>query len=444
MSEVKKEDIKIVTDALQEYAQKFSDEFGFNPQALVNFMEPKFFEAGYRYGEKIPRPRDDGNILIIHDTSVGDFILMSGALREIRRLHPKAKIHLLVAAEAVEMARFCPYVNEIIAHDSGISCDLNNFASMYSWSLDKATIFLNERIDICYSFTHFYVTHLIMYMCGAKIRYAHKFENVSNENNSPFMLNKAVNILATNSVPTFLYGTHHADCYFSFLDAQIGIPLKNRGLEVWCRREEIVQVERLLGGRTGFFYALNMGGTNKVKHYPPEKYAKVAEIILSEENATFVILGGGKDDEESAKIFMNALPEDFHGNIINLTNRLNYRQSAALLTLCTIYMGNDTGIMHAAAAVHLPVLTVSQFPADLPKNIFDGVTAYSPYQVPSVVIQPARALDDCANQKNYSQYGCQSHEPHCITQIEPETLMRGIKLLKERVRENQLEPLYIS
>ena len=444
MSEVKKEDIEIVVNALQEYVQKISDERGFNPQEFVNFIEPKFSAAGYRYGDKLPRPRNVvGNILIIHDASVGDFILMSGTLREIRRLHPTAKIRLLVAAEAMEMARFCPYVNEIIAHDSGVDVDTTNFASIYTWALNNVEPLLNERIDICYSFTHFYTTQLIMYMCGAKIRYAHMFRNTSAENNLPFMLHEAINILATNSVPPFLYGNHHVDCYFSFLDAQMNIPIQKRNLEVWCKREEIVQVERLLGGRTGFFYAMCMGGNNKAKHYPPEKYAKVVEMILAEEDATFVILGGGTNDAESAEIFMKALPEDLHGNIIDLTNKINYRYCAALLTLCTVYMGNDTGIMHAAAAVHLPILTVSQFPADLPKNIFDGVTAYSPYQVPSVVIQPSKALDDCANTEHYSQYGCKKNEPHCIAQIAPETFVRGVKLLKERVRDNLLEPLYI-
>lgn len=445
MSEVKQEDIALILKSFGEYIQKSASQSAFNPPAFVNFMEEKFRAAGYRYSNEIPRPRSErGNILVIHDTGVGDFILMSGALREIRRLHPNARIRLLVDSRATDMAQLCPYVNEIVAHDSGRSVAANSFKDIHDWVTELAAPLLEVRWDICYSYTHFYMTQILMYMSGAKIRFAHVFENESDVDNSPFMLHKAINVLATNLVTPFLYGTHHVDCYFSFLDAQMNIPIANRNLEVWCRREEIAEVEKFLNGRKGIIYALNMGGSNPSKHYPPEQYAQVVEMILAQEDATFVILGNGKDDLISAKIFKDALPENCREKIIDLTDKLSYRQSAALLTLCTAYIGNDTGLMHAAAAVHLPIMVAFPFAADLPQNIFDGVRAYRPYRVPSVIIQPAHALRECAEYEHYSQYGCISDRPHCITQIEPKTFLRGLQILKENFSNNNLVTSYIS
>ncbi len=444
MSEVKEENINLIINALKEYAQKNETQPTFNPPEFVNFMESKFFKAGYRYNE-MPRPRSEhGNILVIHDKGVGDFILMSGALREIRRLHPAAKIRLLIDERAADMAKFCPYVNEIVTHDSGRSIPSNSFKEIYDWVAKFAAPLLSERWDICYSYTHFYATQLLMYMSGAKVRYAHMFTNDSAVGDTPFNLDKAINFLATNFAPPFLYGTHQADCYFSFLDAQMNLPIANRNLEVWCKREDIAEVKKKLYGSEEIIYALNMGGSKLCKHYPPGKYAKVVEKILENENATVVILGVGQVDLNSAKIFKYALPERYHKKIIDLTDKLSYRQSAALLTLCTAYIGNTTGLMHAASAIHLPVIAAYPFPADLPKNIFNITTAYSPYRVPSVVIQPARALPECAEQKIYTQYGCASDESHCIKQIEPEKFIQGLQILKAKFAKKDFTTSYIS
>lgn len=438
-------DIGIVLGALSDYVQKVGSQPTFNPREFVNFMEPKFFEGGYRYSNEIPRLHNErGNILVIHDTGVGDFVLMSGVLREIRRLHPTTKIRLLVDERAAEMAQLCPYVNEIVAYDSGRSTNSNSLQDVYDWLVDLATPLLRENWDICYSYTNFFVTHLLMYMSGAKVRYARMFQNETDVDDVPFRLHKAINILATNFAPPFLYGDHHVDCYFSFLDAQMNLPVANRNLEVWCKREEIADIEKYLRGRTGIIYALNMGGKNPCKHYPPEKYAQVVEKILTQEDATIVIFGKGKVDLQSAKIFKDALPENYHSKIIDLTDELTYRQSAALLTLCTAYIGNATGLMHTAAAVHLPVLAAFPSPADLPRKIFDIASAYRPYRVPSVVIQPANALRECAEHEHYTQYGCASNEPHCITQIAPETFIRGLQILNENFKKNNLQTLYIS
>ena len=445
MSEVKQENITLILNALGDYVKKISNEPTFNPPDFVKFMESKFFEAGYRYSNKIPRSRSvHGNILVIHDGGAGDFILMSGVLREIRRLHPAARIRLLIDSRSADMAQLCPYVNEIVAHDSGRSISSNSLQEIYDWLVDLATPLLSERWDICYSYTHNFVTQLLMYMSGANVRYAHMFQNDSDVDDTPFNLNRTMNFLATNFAPPFLYGNHHVDCYFSFLDAQMNLPIAKRNLEIWCKREEIQEVEKFLDGRKGIIYAFNMGGSKLCKHYPPDKYAKVAEKILEQEDATIVILGNGREDFNSAKIFKYALPERYHGKLIDLTDKLSYRQSAALLTLCTAYIGNATGLMHAAAAVHLPVLTAFPASTDLPKNIFDDVTAYRPYQVPSVVIQPEHALRECAEHKNYNHYGCHSDKPHCITQIKPEIFLRGLNILKENFANKKIETSYIS
>ena len=169
-------------------------------------------------------------------------------------------------------------------------------------------------------------------------------------------------------------------------------------------------------------------------------------MILEEEpTGTFIILGGGDEDLKSAETFKSALNEKFHDRIIDLTNKLNYRQSGVVLNFCDMYIGNITGTMHMAAAVNCPVILLSPFPADLPQNPGDDPLAYYPYGVSSIWIHPPQALPECAEADyDIQAYGCAvMNEPHCITQIEPETILRAFYLLKERIAKNLNTPLYI-
>ncbi|MBQ7198480.1 MAG: glycosyltransferase family 9 protein, partial [Selenomonadaceae bacterium] len=186
-----------------------------------------------------------------------------------------------------------------------------------------------------------------------------------------------------------------------------------------------------------------------IKHYPPEKYAKVIEMIIAEEpNSTFVILGGGQNDLNSAQILkQNISEENFSQHVIDLTNKTTYRQTAVILGFCDMYIGNDTGALHVAAAVKCPCLAVFPFPADLPEPAMtDGLRLFRPYKVPAVVVQPAHAIEACARQKNepYSPFGCRvMDQPHCIAQIEPETIFKGFRVLKENISKNLIDTTYL-
>ena len=190
-------------------------------------------------------------------------------------------------------------------------------------------------------------------------------------------------------------------------------------------------------------YAICMGGTTFSKLWPAENYAALAEMILKNENdSVFVILGGGKIDSEFAKIFKNQLKSEFKNQILDLVDKVTYRQSAAILSLCDYYIGNDTGTMHLAAALKVPVLVACCFPADVTPTDESIVVRYYPYHVPSVVVQPRYALPECKDSK-YS-YGCTQKIPHCIKTISVTNMFSGLKLLKEQIDKQATSPLFIN
>ena len=104
-------DFELVGNALDEYFQSILREKKFIVRNFVDFMEKKFKAAGYR---QPPKVGEELNVSIIHDAGVGDFVLMSGAIREIRRLYPNAHIIIVVNSGSVTLAESCPHIDEIV------------------------------------------------------------------------------------------------------------------------------------------------------------------------------------------------------------------------------------------------------------------------------------------------------------------------------------------
>ena len=431
---------KQIVNALDEYLKKFTAEKSFVVQDFFNFMEAKFSAAGYRTPPKIG---EQFNVLIIHDAGIGDFVLMSGALREIRHMYPSAHITLVVNGGSVNLAESCPHVNEIIPLENVP----NKFDEMYKACASMAQKVLRRRHDICFAYIHRAWTPFLMYMSGARIRIAPPVKEIDDvflfaKNNQ---LLKSLQFFATDFISMFAYnGEHMADGFFAPLDSMLKAPVANRELEIFYTALDFSFAQYFLLNATKPLYGIAMGGVEFMKHYPPELYAKLAEKILIEKpTATFVLLGGGDEDLKSAQTFKETLGEKFSSRVIDLTNKITFRQVAAILNLCEMYIGNDTAAMHVAAAVKCPILTPNCFAVDLPHRKFDSVRYFGPYHVPSVIVQPKYALDGCKVTEPYDAMGCRVNKPHCITQIAPETLFHGYHLLKVRIADKIKSPLYI-
>lgn len=104
------------------------------------------------------------------------------------------------------------------------------------------------------------------------------------------------------------------------------------------------------GGRP--WVAFCLGGKGEAKKWPQERYAEVARRLIDKFNVWPVILGGPEDRESGDAVVGSC------GIGYNLAGRLSLRGSLAALHRCRIYVGNDTGTMHMAAAASVPCVGV--------------------------------------------------------------------------------------
>ncbi|MBN2640713.1 MAG: glycosyltransferase family 9 protein [Victivallales bacterium] len=100
--------------------------------------------------------------------------------------------------------------------------------------------------------------------------------------------------------------------------------------------------------------AIGMGGKKPVCLWPQEKYHKVLEK-LSKNHHIFPIFFGGKADGEAARELIVKLKT---GAFAADGGNLSLRETVAALGFCQLFIGNDTGTVHMAAAAGIPIIGI--------------------------------------------------------------------------------------
>lgn len=91
--------------------------------------------------------------------------------------------------------------------------------------------------------------------------------------------------------------------------------------------------------------AIAPGSKWESKIWFEDRYVEVVEALIDAHDVYPVILGGPEDRERGERLLEHC------GRGTNAAGKLKVRESAALLEHCSLYLGNDTGTMHLAAAV---------------------------------------------------------------------------------------------
>jgi heptosyltransferase-2 len=89
------------------------------------------------------------------------------------------------------------------------------------------------------------------------------------------------------------------------------------------------------------------------KCWPPERFASLADRLISECDADVIFFGTPGEKEIAARIFVH-----MKYRAISLVGDTSMRDLAALFSACSIFIGNDSGAMHVAAAAGLPVIGI--------------------------------------------------------------------------------------
>ena len=126
----------------------------------------------------------------------------------------------------------------------------------------------------------------------------------------------------------------------------------------------------------GFHPGSSLFKEHAKKRWPKEKYATlIRELSGAVPDSAFLLFGGPEEDALKEEIISMAAIDA--GRVIAVSTA-SIRQSAALMERCRVFVTNDSGLMHLAAALQVP--TVALFGPTNPAWL-------SPWRTPSRVLR---------------------------------------------------------
>ena len=199
----------------------------------------------------------------------------------------------------------------------------------------------------------------------------------------------------------------------------MGLKADDLGTELFSRKELDEEAERIFD-RHGIDKKDTVVGINpgakfgSSKCWPPEYFAKIADMVTEKFGSKVVIFAGPGEDEIARKI--ESLCQ--RGIINTAPDKISLSLLKPMIRRCRLLVTNDTGPRHYATAFKVPAIVIMG-----PTN-----PAYTEYGLDMTTI--LRADADCSP---CHRHVCNS-DHRCMTSISPEMVFKEVeKILDARV-----------
>jgi ADP-heptose:LPS heptosyltransferase len=343
------------------------------------------------------------SILVVEYWNLGDLAIIVPFLKNLRRSYPEARISLLVNAGLVSFLQGQGLVDEIIAvrvpwaqHFSRwkkynpFSPHWISLARMI-WELRKRQFdwAISGRMDLR--------DNLLMWLLGTRRRIG-------------FGLGGG-GFLLTDRVAPDLQRPHRVDVWLRLLEG-VGVPVNREPGEIRLGAAERADARAFLVARgipnDALVVGVHPGARIATRRWGDERFAEMTRRVLSEANAHILWFS-----EPGAA---SAAPDHERCHPVNL----EFRPFIGVLSLCRLLVCNDSGPMHIAGLLGVPVVAV--FGATNP-------VWFGPRGVQDrVLIRPEFWCRPCFDY-------CIFDEPWCLRTISVEEVSRTVSERVKQVRD---------
>jgi len=345
-------------------------------------------------------------ILFIRLDVVGDFVLNTPLLRELRRGFPSAKITAVVDKVVLNLCETCPYVDEVIPFD----CNVPRFLRPVLWpwrayqfprrglSAKRFDLAILPRREADRGFGTF-----MAYFSGASWRVGF----ASQATRYKRRVNNRFDQLLTHVITEDPLDKHEVEHNLAVLRA-LGVTAADDRTELWVTSGDesyADQVFRRCGVEESVpvFGICPSPGNSALKQWPISSYAELGTELIRRYGGRIVIFGGPGEEHLGRPI-----EERLAGNAINLIGKTTLRQMAAVLKRCHLFIGNDAGPLHMAAAMGVPVI-----------GIYGSSChhRYGPWKNQAVVSREL-PCGPCGQGDAYDRcWACVFEVPRCLTEL---------------------------
>lgn len=283
-----------------------------------------------------PQPK---NILVRMPNWLGDAVMATPILQDLRRHYPKAKITAMCLSKIAPLLSHDPHLDEIFS-----------FTRQSGWlhRIHEKNVInrLQEgKYDLGILLTNSFSSAFCLWR--GKVKNLIGFR----KNLRSFFLSKSL------SSPSNKEKQHQVLTYKALLQP-LGIPLSNSSPQLFTSPEDIKNADQLLtlheyephcsliGINPGAAYGL-------AKCWPLENFQKLTHKLLSNPKIHVLFFG-----DESSKPLVDKICKNIPSRVSNLAGQTPLPTFLALIQKCNVFLSNDSGPMHLCAALKTPLLAL--------------------------------------------------------------------------------------
>ena len=298
---------------------------------------------------------DPRNILVIDFGQLGDVILSLPALAAVRHRFPRARVTVAVGGAAAAVVEMAGVADEALAVDRVALRDGPKHLSV--WQIGRLVRDVRRRrFDFVVDLHSLSETNLLGFLSGAGRRlYARRpgrsLDYLANFRPAP---------------PVEDRSKHAIDRYLDVI-APLRVGEVSRVPRLRVREEDGRAVDEMLrkalsGGRgaragsagEGPLVGIFPGAGHPSRRWPVERFAELAWMLERNDSVRSVLFAG----PEERRLVREARPKFPPSTVV--LDKLTVPQLAAAAARLSVFVSNDTGPMHVAAAVGTPVVILMQ------------------------------------------------------------------------------------
>jgi ADP-heptose:LPS heptosyltransferase len=271
-----------------------------------------------------PEELRNSKILVCHQGAVGDLILALPAIKALRDALLPARLEMLGHPWTLALVHGRPYADAVIDINRG----------------DMAPLF-QQHAPLPRTITAYLGTFAAAFCFSRSETLAHNFRRAG--------------IRHVYTLPSFPETRTHVTDHHLLSLKSLGISPTSAVPLIRVREEEQREARKFLrsqGWDPARIVALHPGAGSRKKAWPAARFAALARTLANQSHTLLIIQGPA--DEGAVQETVKELADIPY----LLVQDLSLTRLAALLSFASLFIGNDSGISHLAAALNIPTIAL--------------------------------------------------------------------------------------
>jgi heptosyltransferase-2 len=276
-------------------------------------------------------------ILVCRTDRIGDVLLSTPAIKALKKGFPQSYLAVMVRPYARDIVLGNPCVDEVIICDK-YGAERSFFGSIkFAWKLRE------KKFDLAVILHPTNRAHLIAFLAGIKKR-------VGFNRKMSFLLTDKVEHKKQQGLKPELEYTLDMARFLGItpVENDLFMPIREdseRYIEKFLRDNGLKAGERIV--------AFHPGASCPSKMWPEERFAQAADRIAQKFGVKVVVIAGPNDVDTGKRVVTL-----MHCAGIDASGKTTVSQLASLLKRCCLFISNDSGPVHIARALGVPVVAV--------------------------------------------------------------------------------------